>query len=153
MRQSTTSRRTPSLDCAAFRQLHRRRYLEYTGARLNDPRLCHQVVDTAFATLDSLWPQVISSPCPEAMAWTILGALVSTSLDAARSYAVPESDEVYEALPPAQADVVILRCKLELDTGQAADLMGVEAPTVTGRLRTAERQLPAHLVARLRTGA
>jgi hypothetical protein len=143
----------PSPEYMAFCQLHRRRYLDYVSARVSDPQLCRTVVDTALNTIFSIWPAVISSSRPEATAWEILRALVSTSLHGAGSRAVAENDDVYESLPSAEADIVILRCKLDLDTGQTADLMGVEQPTVTSRLRMAQRVLPEHTVEKLRSGA
>ncbi|MFI0990644.1 hypothetical protein [Streptomyces exfoliatus] len=137
----------------AFCQLHRHRYLDYVSARVSDPQLSSTVVDTALSTICSIWPAVISSSRPEATAWEILRALVSASLRGAATCAVAEHGEVYESLPLAEADVVILRCKLDLDTGQTADLLGVEPPAVTSRLRMAQRVLPEHTVENLCSGA
>ncbi|WP_051842060.1 hypothetical protein [Streptomyces sp. NRRL F-5193] len=143
----------PSVEYVAFCQLHRRRYLDYVCARVSDPQLSTTLVDSALATISSIWPAVISSSRPEATAWEILRALVAASLRGAASRAVAENGEVYDTLPLAEADVVILRCKLDLDTGETADLLGVEPPAVTSRLRMAQRVLPEATVAGLRSGA
>lgn len=134
------------LEYTAFCLLHQERYLRYTRERMQDAGMSRQVVEAVLGNLATLWPTVISSPRPAAVAWRLLDALISSALRAAVQPARPV-DAVHRMLPPAQADAVILRCRLRLSETQAAELMGVEAPAVASQLRMAQRALPGELTA------
>ncbi|MET9116061.1 sigma-70 region 4 domain-containing protein [Streptomyces longwoodensis] len=140
------------LEYTAFCLLHQERYLRYTRERVQDASMSRQVVEAVLGNLATLWPTVISSPRPAAVAWRLLDALISSAL---RDTALPRPvDAVHRMLPPAQADAVILRCRLHLSDAQAAELMGVETSTVASQLRMAQRALPGELTAPAgRTGA
>uniref|UniRef100_A0AAU1UMK1 RNA polymerase sigma factor 70 region 4 type 2 domain-containing protein n=1 Tax=Streptomyces sp. NBC_00119 TaxID=2975659 RepID=A0AAU1UMK1_9ACTN len=130
---------TLPVEYRAFYQLHEGPYLRYTQERLNDQGASRQVVETTFGNLATIWPTVISSSRPAAVAWRLLDALIASAL---RARQVRGCDMVHRALPHPQADVVILRCRLQLSEDQTADLLGVEKPTVASRLRMAQRILP-----------
>ena len=142
------------LEYTAFCLLHQERYLRYTRERVQDLSMSRQVVEAVLGNLATLWPTVISSPRPAAVAWRLLDALISSTLRGTAPPARPV-DAVHRMLPQAQADAVILRCRLRLSEAQAAELMGVEAPTVASQLRMAQRALPGALTAAPagRTGA
>ncbi|MFD9338627.1 hypothetical protein ACFWBF_30170 [Streptomyces sp. NPDC060028] len=135
----------PSMEYTAFCELHREAYVRYILTRVGDADLSERIAGTAFATLAAIWPSVISSSRPEAVAWAVLGGLVDSTLHGVHSSAPLEEDEVYRQLPVAQADVVVLRCRMALSAGQTAHLMGLEEPTVAVRLRSAGRSLPPRL--------
>ncbi|KUN55465.1 hypothetical protein AQJ46_49410 [Streptomyces canus] len=134
------------LEYTAFCLLHQERYLHYTRERVQDAWMSRQVVEAVLGNLATLWPTVISSPRPAAVAWRLLDALISSALRGTAPPARPV-DAVHRMLPPAQADAVILRCRLRLSEAQAAELMGVEAPAVASQLRMAQRALPGELTA------
>ncbi|MFD3580810.1 sigma factor-like helix-turn-helix DNA-binding protein [Streptomyces sp. NPDC058644] len=130
----------PPLEYTAFRQLHQEPYLRFACERLRDRQASGQVVEAVFGHLEADWPAVISSPRPAAVAWQLLDSLIAAAL---RARAARGGDIVHRVLPPAQADVVILRCRLRLSQAEAAEVMGVEEPAVASHLRMAERTIPA----------
>lgn len=131
------------LEYTAFCLLYQERYLHYTRERVQDAWMSQQLVAAVLGNLVTIWPTVISSPRPAAVAWRLLDALISSALRD-RGYAVAQPvDAVHQVLPTAQADAVILRCRLHLSEAQAAELMGVEAPAVASQLRMAQRALEA----------
>ncbi|MFK4152931.1 hypothetical protein ACI2LV_13250 [Streptomyces fungicidicus] len=135
------------LEYTAFCLLHQEGYLSYARERVQDAWMSRQIVEVALGNLATIWPTVISSPRPAAVAWRLLDALISSALRDRRVQAAQPADVVYQLLPPAQADAVILCCRLHMSEEQAADLMGLEAPTVSSQLRMAQRALPSELTA------
>ncbi|MET7852320.1 hypothetical protein [Streptomyces avermitilis] len=126
-------------DYTAFCLLYQDRYLRYACARVADPGLSRELVETALGSVAINWANVLASHCPAAEAWNILGSLIA---QAVRGHAAPKfCNAVYRALPPLQADLVILRHRLSLSDEQAADLMGVERPLVASQLRMAHRTM------------
>ncbi|GAA4027047.1 hypothetical protein [Streptomyces plumbiresistens] len=126
-------------DYTAFCMLYQDRYLRYTRARVADPGLSRELVETALGSVATNWATVLASYCPAAEAWDILGSLIAQAM---RGHAAATLyNTVYRVLPPLQADVVILRHRLSLSDGQAADLMGVEEPLVASQLRMAHRTM------------
>ncbi|PAK27696.1 hypothetical protein CJD44_02715 [Streptomyces sp. alain-838] len=134
------------LEYTAFCLMHQERYLHYTRERVRDPLMSQQVVRALLGNLATIWPTVISSPRPAAVAWRLLDALISSVLRNGDAD-VTGPDPVHHVLPPAQADAVVLRCRMQLSEAQAAELMGVEPPVVATRLRMAQRALPGKLTA------
>ncbi len=134
------------LEYTAFCLLYQERYLHYTRERVHDPLMSQQVVRALLGNLATIWPTVISSPRPAAVAWRLLDALISSVLRNGDA-GVTGPDPVRQVLPPAQADAVVLRCRMHLSEAQAAELMGVEPPVVATRLRMAQRALPGKLTA------
>ncbi|MFE1797699.1 hypothetical protein ACFW9L_16210 [Streptomyces sp. NPDC059517] len=135
------------LEYTAFCLLYRDRYLRYTRERVQDAWVSQRLVEAALGNLATIWPTVISSSRPAAVAWRLLDALISSALRERSAEAGQRVDAVHQVLPPAQADAVILRCRLRLSEVQAAELMGVEQPAVASQLRMAQRALPGRLTA------
>ncbi|MFI6567058.1 sigma factor-like helix-turn-helix DNA-binding protein [Streptomyces sp. NPDC050534] len=129
------------LEYTAFCLLHQDRYLHYAHERTQDAWMSRQVVEAVLGNLATIWPTVISSPRPSAVAWQLLDALITSALRSRRSEDARVVDAVHRQLPRGQADAVILRCRLQLSDKQAAELMGVEAPAVASQLRMAQRAL------------
>ncbi|MFM9700163.1 sigma factor-like helix-turn-helix DNA-binding protein [Streptomyces europaeiscabiei] len=143
---------TLPVEYTAFCLLHRERYLRYTRERVQDAWVSQKVVEAALGNLATIWPTVISSSRPAAIAWRLLDALIASALRGQQTDGAQRLDAVHRALPPAQADAVILRCRLRLSEAQAAELMGVETPAVASHLRMAQRTLPGRLTAAPATG-
>ncbi|WP_329240762.1 sigma-70 region 4 domain-containing protein [Streptomyces sp. NBC_01478] len=135
------------LEYTAFCLLHQDRYLHYTRERVQDAWMSRQVVEAVLGNLATIWPTVISSPRPAAVAWRLLDALITSALGGRQAGAAQPADAVHQLLPRAQADAVILRCRLDLSEKEAAELMGVEAPAVASQLRMAQRALPGRWTA------
>ncbi|MEU9348962.1 sigma factor-like helix-turn-helix DNA-binding protein [Streptomyces sp. NPDC048278] len=130
------------LEYTAFCQLHQEDYLRYTHERVQDAWMSRQVVKAVLGNLATIWPTVISSPRPAAVAWQLLDALISSALSQRTAPpAAQTADSMHRMLPPGQADALILRCQLHLSEQRAAELMGVEAPTVASQLLMAQRAL------------
>jgi hypothetical protein len=129
------------LDYTAFCLLHRDAYLRYAQARLADAERSRTVVETTLGQLALNWSAALSS-CPAAMAWQLLGRLITSSAGQTAAAAMGRED-IHRQLPTVQADAVILCHRLALSPGQAAALMGVEEPTVNSGLSAARRSLPA----------
>ncbi|WP_328674901.1 sigma factor-like helix-turn-helix DNA-binding protein [Streptomyces sp. NBC_00343] len=135
------------LEYTAFCLLHQDHYLHYTRERVQDAWMSRQVVEAVLGNLATIWPTVISSPRPAAVAWGLLDALIASALRGRRAGASQSADAVHRLLPRAQADAVILCCRLDLSEKEAAELMGVEAPAVASQLRMAQRALPGRWTA------
>jgi hypothetical protein len=136
------------LEYTAFCLLYQERYLQYTRERVQDAHTSQQVVRAVLGNLATIWPTVISSPRPAAVAWRLLDALISSAVRNGDRRAL-RADSVHRWLPPGQADAVILRCRMHLSETQAAELMGVEPPVVATQLRMAQRALPGELTSSL----
>ncbi|GAA2942137.1 sigma factor-like helix-turn-helix DNA-binding protein [Streptomyces enissocaesilis] len=129
------------LDYTAFCLLHRDAYLRYARARLTDAGTSRAAVEAALGQLALIWPTALSSSCPAAVAWRLLGHQITLSVEQAAPAAVGHED-LHGRLPAAQADAVLLCHHLSLTPRQAAALMGVQEPTVSSRLNAARRGLP-----------
>jgi DNA-directed RNA polymerase specialized sigma24 family protein len=112
---------------------------------VQDAWLSRQVVEAALGNLATMWPEVISSVRPAAVAWRLLDALICAALRGSSAWRSGAVDVVHRALPKRQADAVILRCRLRLSESEAAELMGVEAWVVASQLRIAQQTLPGEL--------
>ncbi|AZQ32118.1 hypothetical protein EJ357_47635 [Streptomyces cyaneochromogenes] len=135
------------LEYTAFCLLYQERYLSYTRERVRDVWMSQQVVEAVLGNLATIWPTVISSPRPAAVAWRLLDALISSALRGRKPAVAQPVDAVHRVLPHAQADAVILLCRLRLSEAQAAEVMGVEVPAVASQLRMAQRALGDELTA------
>ncbi|MFG2960797.1 sigma factor-like helix-turn-helix DNA-binding protein [Streptomyces sp. NPDC048291] len=130
------------LEYTAFCQLHQEDYLRYARERVQDAWMSRRVVQAALGQLATIWPAVISSPRPAAVAWRLLNALVSSAVpERTAPPSAQAADAMHRMLPPGQADALILRCRLSLSEQRAAELMGVEAPAVASQLLMAQREL------------
>jgi hypothetical protein len=127
------------MDYIGFCLLYEDRYLRYTRARITDPDLSRELVETTLGSVAINWASVLASRRPAAEAWDILGSLIAQALRGPAAATL--CNTVYRVLPPLQADVVILRHRLYLSNKQAADLIGVEESVVASQLRTAHRTM------------
>ncbi|MGI5372625.1 hypothetical protein [Streptomyces iakyrus] len=132
------------MDYIAFCLLYQDRYLRYTRARVADPDLSRELVETTLGSVAINWASVLASRRPAAEAWDILGSLIAQTLRGPAAATL--CNTVYRVLPPLQADVVILRHRLSLSNKQAADLIGVEEPVVASQLRMAHRTMARRTV-------
>jgi len=126
-----------SLEYEAFTQLHRTRYLRYTQARNSNPAAAAMVVEEAFADLAAIWGDVLRSPSPAAIAWSVLRQTVE------RQSPPPSEATVFHILPPDYADAVVLHHGLGLPLEEAADLMGIDISSLLTRLAASGRLLSA----------
>ncbi|MFJ8536853.1 hypothetical protein [Streptomyces sp. NPDC093591] len=133
------------VDYTAFCMLYQDRYLRYARARIADPRLSRELVETALGSVATNWAAVLASHRPAAEAWNILGSLIAQAVHGQAASTV--CNAVYRVLPPLQADIIILRHRLSLSDEQAADLMGVEEPLVASQLKMAYRAMAERAVA------
>ncbi|WP_331765876.1 sigma factor-like helix-turn-helix DNA-binding protein [Embleya sp. NBC_00896] len=127
------------LDFSAFCLLHRARWAQYARLRVGDRTRGERAVQSAFAELATHWGDILRGPNPTAGAWRILGRAVT------RSHAAGP-DSLHGALPPSQADAVVLHYRLGMTLTATADLMGTDPPEVAAHLVLAERSLPTHVV-------
>ncbi|MFD5752475.1 hypothetical protein [Streptomyces sp. NPDC127033] len=127
------------LDYTAFCTLHQDSYLRYAYARIADLEEARAVVRTALGELALVWPSALRSSCPQAVAWQLLGRLVSAAQ--VRSGAASRDRSVHRILPAGPADALLLCHGLSLTARQAAALMGEEEPTVRSQLSAALRCL------------
>ncbi|MGW7412608.1 hypothetical protein [Streptomyces sp. NPDC054863] len=132
--------RRDALGFLAFVQLHRARYLRYARVRLLDEVACRVAVDVTLTLLADRWPEVLETSCPTAEAW---GELRHQTARVGRDtgHRNEALESLYEWLPNAAADAVVLRCQLGMPEREAADLMGVEPPTVAVGMLAASRKL------------
>lgn len=122
---------------AAFCESRRLVYAHYAAVRTGSAEAGERVTATAFGALALVWPEVLHSPSPAAAAWTLLDRC-------ARRAGTPAGGcALYDVLPPAQADVLVLRYRLGLAAHQTADLLGITVADVTTRVRTALRAAAA----------
>lgn len=119
----------------AFRALYRERYLRYAFARLGPDRQVAALVQDVFEDLATRWHEALRSPSPTALAWDLL----TTKLNAAGGDATAPAP--HDRLPDGTADALVLCRVCGMDVEEAADVMGVDASSVTSRLGMAERTL------------
>ncbi|MDJ1131440.1 RNA polymerase sigma factor [Streptomyces iconiensis] len=121
----------------AFRALYRERYLRYAFARLGRDSEVAALVQDVFDDLAVRWPEALRSPSPAALAWDLLTSKLSAAGgDGATGL-------LRARLPDGTADAVVL-CRLcGMDVEEAADVMGIDASSVTSRLGMARRTLSA----------
>lgn len=119
----------------AFRALYRERYLRYAFARLGPDREVGALVQDVFEELAGRWPEALRSPSPAALAWDLL----TSRLGAASGDAT--AGVLRARLPDGTADAVVLCRMCGMGVEEAADVMGVDASSVTSRLGMAQRTL------------
>ena len=121
----------------AFCDSRRRVYAHYAAIRTGSRETGERVTATAFGALALTWPEVLHSPSPAAAAWKLLERCTRCAVPAANCCAL------YDVLPAAQADVLLLRYRLGLAAQQAADVLGISVADLTMRVRTAIRAAAA----------
>ncbi|WP_406387285.1 sigma factor-like helix-turn-helix DNA-binding protein [Streptomyces sp. NBC_00887] len=119
------------VEFTAFCLRHQERYIRYARARSLDAGKARQIVESVLGALVVVWPSVISSDMPSRVAWQVLTAQVDWALlDADRARRGNAGDAAHLALPPRQADAVLLRYRLCLSRAETAELMGVKESEV-----------------------
>ncbi|QKV90438.1 sigma-70 region 4 domain-containing protein [Streptomyces sp. NA02950] len=103
----------------------------------------------AFDSLGCRWPEALSSACPAAFSWRLLGRCVSEA-DRAEGAADESLGGLYGVLPAEQADAVLLHYRLGMTLTAGADLMGISSSVMAAHLLMAERSLPRWLSTALR---
>ncbi|MEE1931335.1 hypothetical protein V1J52_24765 [Streptomyces sp. TRM 70351] len=126
----------------AFVQLHEAHYLRYATARLRDAVAGQGAVETTLEALAGQWDDLLRAPCPAADAWRQLRTVVSGARRSVRRRHAGV-DRLYRTLPDEAADAVLLRYRLRMPPGTAADLMGMDRSAVAALLQSARRRLPA----------
>ncbi|MFC6784043.1 sigma factor-like helix-turn-helix DNA-binding protein [Streptomyces atroolivaceus] len=135
---------TLPVEFTAFCLCYQERYVRYAQARSLDAGRARQIVESVLSALVVVWPSVIASDRPSRVAWKMLTAQVAWALseaDQARRRRI--GDAAHLALPPSQADVVLLRYRLSLSRGETAELMGMKESEVALELAKALDSLQA----------
>ncbi|MGQ4484256.1 hypothetical protein ACN6LM_002584 [Streptomyces sp. SAS_281] len=129
------------LGFVAFSERNLPRYARYTSARLAKKADAAGAVLAALAYAREDWDWLLGQPSPAADVWDELRHQVRCL---ARVGAAPDPDvtAIYEGLPEASADSLLLCRRLGLAVGEAAELMGVEKSVVHAGLAVARRNLP-----------
>ncbi|MFE7587756.1 hypothetical protein ACFU6K_00030 [Kitasatospora sp. NPDC057512] len=111
----------------AFCELHRPRYLSYARVRFHEPAVAGRIVDRAFCTLAEVWPEVLGSSNPTAMAWQILRRTVA-------EWDQPNSEPLTEHRPTAaDEDLASLHYVMGLTAPEITDAVGTETASVAGQ--------------------
>lgn len=116
-----------------FCLLYRNAYRQYALRRLQDVATAYSCVERALGELLTIWPAVLSSPRPSAIAWRVLRTWVNAAVDCHQYPSLPG------ALSPARADVLLLREKLNFPIAKVAAVMGLDEGTVSVHLRCTAR--------------
>lgn len=119
----------------AFCDRRRETYVRYATARVGCLRTGEEMTQAAFGDLAMRWPEALRSASPAAVSWDLF-----TDRITARGR---ERGELHRVLPDLQADALVLRYRVGLPLGQAADLMGLTDTELAGALRAAMRHLAA----------
>jgi hypothetical protein len=113
----------------AFCLLHQNAYHRYAAQRLRDVAIARACVEGALGELVTIWPSVLSSARPSAVAWRVLRCWVNRAA----------GDNRTAPLPAPVADAVLLRDELHFPMAKIAAVMGLDEAAVTTHLRTAAR--------------
>ncbi|MFB9388239.1 hypothetical protein ACFPM3_30640 [Streptomyces coeruleoprunus] len=117
----------------AFCQLYQTVYHHYAMQRINDVATARNCVEKALGELVTIWPAVLSSEQPAAVAWKVLRAWVNR--------AAPERGS--RPLTADQADALLLRTQLQFPMAKIASVMGLEQAAIEAYLRSAARLFQA----------
>ncbi|MFD9484619.1 hypothetical protein ACFWBX_11550 [Streptomyces sp. NPDC059991] len=122
---------TLPVEYTAFCLQYQGAYLRYALLRLPSRETARACVAGALGELVTMWPAVIGSGRPSAVAWGVLRAWVR----AAGGFTLGGT----QTLTLAQDDALLLRQELQLSDTAIASVMGLDRGTVTSHLRHAER--------------
>ncbi|MEV3874103.1 hypothetical protein [Streptomyces sp. NPDC049906] len=120
-------------DYQAFRTLARPVYLRYAEARLG--REAVAVAEEALTSIAVRWTALLSSPNTFASAWQVLRHTVTG--EAARRQCT--DSPLYQLLPPAHADAVLLSRDLRMTPSKIAQITGTSPSAVRALIAHAER--------------
>ncbi|WP_346137022.1 sigma factor-like helix-turn-helix DNA-binding protein [Streptomyces carpaticus] len=125
----------------AFCLLHHENYLRYLQARLPDRVPCGVLIESVLGDLATQWPAALSSPCTAAAAWIVLRRWAQGASRQCHDAGYRGHDTLHRALPPEQADVLLLHRELALSVQGVAALIGTDRQRVNGYLTLAEKNL------------
>ncbi|MGP8298253.1 hypothetical protein ACTPOK_09935 [Streptomyces inhibens] len=128
----------------AFAERNQPRYARYAKARLGRQASVAAAVRTTLSFARRRWDWLLSQPSLAADVWEQLRFQVSRQIDSPPSQNTDVA-ALYYGLPAISADSVLLCCCLGLGIREAAELMGLEPPSVEAGLGVARRALP-HLI-------
>lgn len=120
------------VEYTAFCLLYQNVYHRYAAQRLRDVATARACVEGALGELVTIWPSVLSSARPSAVAWRVLCTWVNRAVGGGRG----------TPLPAPVADAVLLRDELHFPKAKIAAVMGLDEAAVTAHLRTAARMAP-----------
>ncbi|MGW2858196.1 hypothetical protein [Streptomyces sp. NPDC001205] len=118
----------------AFCLLHQNAYLRYARFRLGEWDAARVCVQGALGELVMMWPQMMGSARPSAMAWQVLRTWVTAAGRRSGNRRAP-----LPRLSAVQEDTVVLSHELSLPEPAIASVMGLDEGTVTSHLRHAAR--------------
>ncbi|KAB8162838.1 hypothetical protein FH609_003635 [Streptomyces sp. 3MP-14] len=130
----------PPPELRAFRQLYHARYLRYALVRLGRHRGAVEAVERTFAELAARWPEVLSAPRPNAVAWRLLSHHLAHHEVAHHEVARHGGDIAATGGPACpveamRAEARVLSRSLGLPPAEVADVMGADPAHVTVLLR------------------
>lgn len=135
---------TLPIEFTAFCLRYQERYLSYAQARSLDAGRARQIVESVLSALVVVWPSVIASDRPSRVAWKMLTAQVAWALGGeGQGRRRWPCDAAHLALPPGQADLVLLRYRLCLSRAETAELTGMRESEVALELAKAVDSLQA----------
>lgn len=129
------------LGFAAFAERNRPRYTLYARARLSAVARSTAVVEATLVSAHDRWQWLMCQPCPAAEVWEELRRQVERRGERAAGRD-PVLTMLYQRLPNACADSVVLCRRLGFSLAEAAELMGVEPSAVEAALAAARRTFP-----------
>ncbi|WP_327406785.1 hypothetical protein OG194_46535 [Streptomyces sp. NBC_01288] len=129
------------LGFAAFAERNRPRYTLYARARLSAVARSTAVVEATLVSAHDRWQWLMCQPCPAAEVWEELRRQVERRGERAAGQD-PVLTMLYQRLPNACADSVVLCRRLGFSLAEAAELMGVEPSAVEAALAAARRTFP-----------
>ncbi|MFR9724315.1 hypothetical protein ACL02R_13260 [Streptomyces sp. MS19] len=124
------------LDYQAFRELHHGAYFRFAQARTGDDHAATSLVDAAFTDLAAIWPEVLRSARPAAIAWSVLGRHIA-ALSTPAAPAAPTAPDTPAAAHqgPDRSDALLLHGQLGLSVKETAEVMGIDEPSLRLLLR------------------
>jgi DNA-directed RNA polymerase specialized sigma24 family protein len=129
------------LGFAAFIERNRPRYTRYAQARLVKGADAADAVRSTLMYAREDWCWLLGQPSLAADVWEELRYQVRRVSSAASSRDA-DANTLYDRLPEHSADCVLLCHRLGLAVGEAAELMGLEIPSVQAALAVARRAFP-----------
>ncbi|MFJ9378229.1 sigma factor-like helix-turn-helix DNA-binding protein [Streptomyces sp. NPDC101455] len=129
------------LGFAAFAERNRPRYTLHARARLSSVARSTAVVEATLVSAHERRQWLMCQPCPAAEVWDELRRKVERRGERAASQD-PVLAVLYQRLPNACADSVVLCRRLGFPLAEAAELMGVEPSAAETALAAARRTFP-----------
>ncbi|WP_052847681.1 sigma factor-like helix-turn-helix DNA-binding protein [Streptomyces avicenniae] len=123
------------LDYQAFRELRHAAYLRFAQARTGDPHAASSLVDAAFIDLAAIWPDVLRSARPAAIAWSVLGRHLAALDGESQAPAAASFGDPFTGPGPRRSDAMLLHQQLGMSVKEAAEVMGIDETSLRLLLR------------------